>query len=122
MGGEYGGGHGPKLAGKRLRSVRALWDPTYKDESWIGKPVMLIPRLRAWVDQNYPGTRIGLTEYSWGAEGTVNGALALGEALGVFAREGLDVACHWGGLEANTPGYQAFKPYFDEMFLRAGSS
>lgn len=109
QGGEYGGGDGPKLSEKRLRSVRALWDPTYKDESWIGKPVMLIPRLRAWVDQNYPGTRIGLTEYSWGAEGSVNGALALGEALGIFGREGLDVACHWAGLEANTPGYQAFK-------------
>ena len=109
QGGEYGGGHGPKLSEKRLRSVRALWDPNYKDESWIGKPVMLIPRLRAWVDQNYPGTRIGLTEYSWGAEDTVNGGLALGEALGVFGREGLDVACHWSGLEANTPGYQAFK-------------
>ena len=109
QGGEYGGGHGPKLSEKRLRSVRALWDPAYKDESWIGKPVMLIPRLRAWVDQNYPGTRIGLSEYSWGAEDSVNGALALGEALGVFAREGVDVACHWSALQANTPGYQSFK-------------
>lgn len=109
QGGEYSEDHGPKLAAKRLRSVRALWDPTYTDESWIGKPVMLIPRLRAWVEQNYPGTKIGLTEYSWGAEDTLNGGLALGEALGVFAREGLDVACHFGGLQAGTPGYQAFK-------------
>src|SRR5436190_370453 len=46
----------PQTRGLRLRSTRALWDPTYTDESWIGEPVRLIPRLREWVDRYYPGT------------------------------------------------------------------
>jgi hypothetical protein len=49
----------------RLRSTRALWDPSYVDESWIGDSVQLIPRMRAWVAQNYPGTKTAITEYNW---------------------------------------------------------
>jgi hypothetical protein len=95
----------------RLRSTRALWDPTYLDESWIAEPVRLIPRMREWVDLNYPGTKLGLTEWNWGAEHSMNGALALAQVLGIFGREGLDMAAHWGGLDAGTPAYLAFKLY-----------
>ncbi|RIK28723.1 MAG: endoglucanase, partial [Chloroflexi bacterium] len=51
----------------RLRSTRSLWDPTYTDESWINEPVNLIPRMRAWRDAHYPGTKLAMTEYNWGA-------------------------------------------------------
>ncbi len=36
----------------RIRSTRALWDPSYTDESWIKDRVELIPRLlrRGYVD------------------------------------------------------------------------
>ena len=61
---------------RRLRSTRSHWDPTYSDESWIGEPVTLIPRMRAWVERNYPGTRLAITEYNWGALDHINGALA----------------------------------------------
>src|SRR5579859_1238973 len=107
--GVYGGDVSRDGAALRLRSTRALWDPSYVDESWIGDRVRLIPRLREWVDLNYPGTKIALTEWNWGAEGTMNGALALGEVLGIFGREGLDIACHWGALNAKSPAYAAFK-------------
>ena len=30
--------------------------------------VMLIPRMKGWVATYYPGTKIGITEYNWGAE------------------------------------------------------
>lgn len=56
-----------------------LWDPNYRSESWIAdgnQNVYLIPRMRRWADDNYPGTRIGITEYNWGAEGDMNGATA----------------------------------------------
>ncbi|HMN30152.1 MAG TPA: glycoside hydrolase family 44 protein, partial [Caldilineaceae bacterium] len=85
----------------RLRSIRALWDPTYVDESWIaqagpdGGIVKLIPRLHAWVDANYPGTKVALTEYNWGGLEDINGALAQAEILGIFGREGLDAAALW---------------------------
>ncbi|HEX8036250.1 MAG TPA: hypothetical protein VF510_20500, partial [Ktedonobacterales bacterium] len=40
---------------------------------------------------------------------SMNGAIALAEVLGIFGREGLDMACHWGGLDRSWPAYAAFK-------------
>jgi len=42
----------------RLRSTRSLWDPSYTDESWIGEPVRLVPRMHDWVSANYAGTKL----------------------------------------------------------------
>src|SRR4029077_6756122 len=44
----------------RIRSVHALFDPNYVDESWIASPVDLIPRLKGWIAQQYPGTGIAI--------------------------------------------------------------
>ena len=41
-----GGKTDPETGALRIRSTRALWDPTYKDESWIDEPVRLIPRMQ----------------------------------------------------------------------------
>ncbi|MGZ3582224.1 MAG: glycoside hydrolase family 44 protein [Ktedonobacterales bacterium] len=109
QGGEYSNDTAPAMAALRLRSTRGLWDPNYSDESWIGQPVRLIPRMREWITAHYPGTKIGLSEWTWGAEGSMNGAIALAEVLGIFGREGLDMACHWGGLDPSWPAYAAFK-------------
>src|SRR5207253_3059631 len=61
----------------RIRSTRSLDDPNYTDESWIGVPVNLIPRLKAWIADNYPGTKLAITEYRWGGEKDASGAVAL---------------------------------------------
>jgi hypothetical protein len=95
----------------RLRSTRALWDATYSDESWIAEPVRLIPRMRDWVAQNYPGTKLAITEYNWGALDHINGALAQGDVLGIFGREGLDLATLWAPPDATKPGAFAFRMY-----------
>ena len=101
----------------RLRSTRSLWDPTYVDESWIaqagpdGGKVQLIPRMRAWVGANYPGTRLALTEYNWGGLEHINGALAQADVLGLFGREALDLATLWAPPEADQPGAFAFRLY-----------
>ncbi len=94
---------------RRLRSTRSLWDPEYRDESWINEKVQLIPRLKTWVRENYPGTKIGIMEWNWGADHTLNGALAIAEVLGVFGREGLDLASYWTSPAVNSPGFFAFK-------------
>ena len=57
--------------------------------------LMLIPRMKGWVASYYPGTKIGITEYNWGAEGYINGATAQADILGIFGREGLDLATRW---------------------------
>jgi hypothetical protein len=95
----------------RLRSTRSLWDPSYADESWIGSPVYLIPRMHAWVNQNYPSTKLAITEYNWGALDHINGALAQADVLGIFGREGLDIATLWGPPDAAQPGAFAFRMY-----------
>jgi hypothetical protein len=94
---------------RRLRSTRALWDPGYADESWIGEPIYLVPRLRAWRDQFKPGTLLGIGEWNWGADDTLNGALAIANVLGIFAREGVDLACYWTTPPPDSPGQQAFR-------------
>lgn len=95
----------------RLRSTRALWDPTYVDESWIGQTIYMIPRMHTWVNNNYPNTKIALGEYSWGAMGYMNGALAQADVLGIFGREGLDLAALWDPPTASQPGAYAFRIY-----------
>lgn len=95
----------------RLRSTRGLWDPTYVDESWINEAVRLLPRMREWVDQNYPGTQVAITEYNWGALDHINGALAQADVLGIFGREGLDLATLWAPPKATQPGAFAFRLY-----------
>jgi hypothetical protein len=101
-------------AGKQLlraRSTRSLWDARYRDESWIDDHVRLIPRLREWVESNYPGTAIGITEYDWGAEHHISGAIAQADVLGIFGREGVDLATRWEAPAEGSPVFNAFKLY-----------
>ncbi len=95
----------------RLRSTRSLWDATYQDESWIDEPVRLIPLMREWVDEYYPGTKLAISEYNWGALDHLNGALAQADILGIFGREGLDMALLWAALDVDDPFAFAFRMY-----------
>lgn len=121
----------------RLRSTRSLWDPTYVDESWIADAgpengiVQLLPRMRAWVNTNYPGTKLAITEYNWGAPEHINGALAQADVLGIFGREGLHLATLWSPPAANQPvafAFRMFRNYdgagghFGETSVRSVSS
>jgi len=98
-------------AALRIRSTRSLWDPAYTDESWINDKVALIPRLKAWVAQNYPGLKVSLGEYNFGGEKHISGALALAEALGRFGTEGLDYAFYWLAPPQDSPAYWAFRAF-----------
>jgi len=109
--GEYSATVTTSMQTMRNQSTRSLWDPTYKDKSWIGSYVQLIPRLRNWVNTYYPGTKIAITEYNWGAEKYPNGGTAQADVLGIFGREGLDLATHWTTSPTGTPAYNAFKMY-----------
>jgi hypothetical protein len=106
------------LQALRLRSTHALWDRYYVDESWINQPVRLLPRMRDWVNQNYPGTKLAITEYNFGALDHINGALAQADVLGIFGREGLHLATLWWyhkdhqtSFEPHHPAAFAFRMY-----------
>ncbi len=95
----------------RIRSTRALWDPRYSDESWIKEPVRLIPRMRELVQKHYPGLRLAIGEYNFGAERHLSGGLALAEALGRFGQEGLYAAWYWTYPPEGSPAFWAFRAF-----------
>jgi hypothetical protein len=111
QGGEFGNDLSSSMQLRRNRSTRCLWDPAYVDETWIATPVKLIPRMKGWVNANYPGTQIGITEYNWGAENHINGATAQADVLGIFGREGLDLATRWTTPGSTTPTFKAIQMY-----------
>jgi hypothetical protein len=101
------------LSGQQTRNseTRILWDPTFQDPSWYGdigingRVLNWIPTLQAMVSQYYPGLEIGCTEYNWGDEPNLNGATTQADVLGIYGREGLDLAARWTVAEntATTP-------------------
>ena len=108
----------PATSARRLRSLKELYDPTWISESWISdlgdnddnhydKP-NLIPRVRAWIDQYCPATKLAITEYNWGNDNTASGAVAQAELFGIFAREGVDLATRWVAPESNTRAERAY--------------
>jgi hypothetical protein len=109
----YGDAVDPDVAALRIRSTRMLWDPTYYDESWIKEPVKLIPRMRQWVDENYPGRALSIGEWNFGGEEHMSGALAIAETLGRFAQLALDYAYYWTYPTDGSPAMWAFRAYRD---------
>lgn len=103
----------PDTSARRLRATRSLWDPSYRDESWIDDHVRLIPRMREWVEENYPGLRLAIGEYSFGAEGHLSGGLAQAEALGRFGEQDLWAAFYWTYPAASSPAFWAFRAFRD---------
>ena len=95
----------------RLRSLKSLYDPSYVDESWISQPVKLIPRMKAWIAAYYPGTKLAISEYNWGSDDGISGALAQAEALAIFGREGVDLATRWVAPQDNSKTEDAFLLY-----------
>jgi hypothetical protein len=113
----------PTTSARRLRSLKELYDPDWVSESWISdlgdsdanhydKPD-LIPRVRAWIDQYCPGTKLAITEYNWGNDDTSSGAVAQAELFGIFARDGVDLATRWVAPSANTRAERAYTLFLD---------
>jgi len=117
----------------RVNSTRVFWDPTYTDPNYpqpnyITDPnytsscsppaqaPQLIPMMQQWVASDYPGTKTAITEYNWGGQEHINGAVAQADILGIFGAYGLDVGTLWGPPDTTltppqTPGLVAFEIY-----------
>jgi hypothetical protein len=105
-----------KTVDARLSAPRSLWDPTFVEKSWIGdslkKPIRLIPWLLEKIAKQYPGTKLTMTEYNFGAPNHISGGLAQVDVLGIFGREGLYMANYWG----DGPGNETLKPFIAAAF------
>jgi len=114
----------------RVNSTRVFWDPTYTDPNYpqpnyttdpnytssCNTPLQapqLIPMAQAWVARDYPGTKIAFSEYNWGGQENINGAVAQADILGIFGSYGLDMATLWGPPDptAQVPGLMAYRIY-----------
>lgn len=115
------------LPANGLESNREFWDPTYvvTGDYWIvdpannGAPIApyYIPRVQAIIAQNYPGTKLAITEYNGGSLNTLTGGLVQADLLGIFGAQGLDLATLWGPPAPTDPGAFAYKMYrnYDDM-------
>ena len=114
----------------RLNSTRALWDPTYTDPNFAqpnyttdanytascntpAQAPQLIPMMKTWVANDYPGTKTAIDEYNWGGMESINGAVAQADILGIFGAYGLDVGTMWPTSDPSgqIPGMMSFAMY-----------
>jgi hypothetical protein len=102
----------------RLQAPRSLWDPGYVEKSWItqnstqGKSIQLIPWLKGKIDQDYPGTGLGFSEYDYGAGDHISGGIAQADALGIFGKYGVSLAAQWGKLKPyNLAAFRLYRDY-----------
>ncbi|TFK42363.1 glycoside hydrolase family 44-domain-containing protein [Crucibulum laeve] len=89
----------------RLRATRSLWDTGYVDESWVGSDpqnhqwnptsINLIPRMKTLIAQNYPGTKLSISEWSSTNDADITGGLVTVDVLGLFGKYGVDAATYW---------------------------
>jgi hypothetical protein len=93
--------------------TRSLWDPTYTDPSWIDSKIQLLPRMKQWVARDYPGTKTSLSEYNLSVADATTNALIEADTLGIFAREGLDLATFWPMPNDGSLLDDAFRMYRD---------
>lgn len=109
----------------RNRETRILWDPTFQDPSWYGdigingRVINWIATLKAMVSQYHPGLQIGCTEYNWGDEPNLNGATTQADVLGIYGREGFDLATRWTvAKNTNTNPVSYYPTYLASQIYR----
>ncbi len=83
----------------RVQAPRSLWDQSYAENSWIEKYyeayLPLIPKLMNSINRYYPGTKLSFSEYNYGGENDISGAIAIDDVLGIFAKYGVYFATIW---------------------------
>jgi hypothetical protein len=109
----------PAVAAARVQAPRSLWDENYVETSWITQnsihePIRLIPRLKETIAKNFPGTKLSISEYNYGGETDISGAIAEADVLGIFGKYGVFSANEWpnGDREpAISAGFEMFRNF-----------
>jgi hypothetical protein len=92
----------------RVQAPRTLWDPDYVEDSWITEQwdwrtqeylykecFPLLPKLFDSINTYYPGTKLAINEYCYGAEDHISGGIAAADVLGIFGKYGVYMAAYW---------------------------
>ncbi|MDO5560148.1 MAG: glycoside hydrolase family 44 protein [Oscillospiraceae bacterium] len=82
-----------------LQSYRTLCEEGYVENSWIGQwcqpNIPILKRMQESIANYYPGTKLALTEYSFGGGNHIAGGIAEIDALGTFAKNDVYFASLW---------------------------
>ena len=119
----------------RVQAPRSLWDKSYAENSWIEQSfssyLPLIPKLMQSINKYYPGTKLSFSEYNYGGENDISGAIAVDDVLGIFAKYGVYFATIW---PRNSPSqyisaaYEMYRNYdgansaFGDHYVRSQTS
>jgi hypothetical protein len=113
--------------------TRSLWDPRYRDPSWIDSVIRLLPRMHAWVRKDYPGTKLSISEYNMGLGVTSSAQMQnviQADTLGIFGEQRLSLATFWPESSSPVPGpaFAMFRNYdghhhsFGDVGVQASSA
>ncbi|AEV68200.1 glycoside hydrolase family 44 protein [Acetivibrio clariflavus] len=85
----------------RLQAPRTLWQGSYREDSWIAEPWFdsfrpILPRIQESINKYYPGTKLAITEYDFGAGNHITGGIAQADVLGIFGENNVYLATYWG--------------------------
>lgn len=137
-----------KNVAARLQAPRSLWDLEYVEDSWISQwlspsreipgfgttrqgAIALLPRVFASIDRFYPGTKLAITEFAFGADNHISGGIAMADALGIFGKYGVYAANYWqtsSEIDYVASAYRIYRNYdgklstFGDVSLKASSS
>ncbi|MCL1823494.1 MAG: glycoside hydrolase family 44 protein [Oscillospiraceae bacterium] len=117
-----------------LNSTKDWWDEAYKDPVDPDYGGGIIPKLQKMIDENYQGTKLGITEYGLDYDGKIEydpviRAIWLADTLGIFAQNGVDYANYWilqghgesgfisEGIILNNRMYGDKRPVFYSFYL-----
>ena len=129
--------NGDCVVAARVQSTRSLWDPSYREPSWItgcctgGQGIQLIPRMFTKIAAHYAGTKLAITEYNHGGGDHISGAVAEADSLGAMGREGVFAASYWPLLPSDSWTFAAFRAFrnydaqgsnYPDTAVRASSS
>jgi hypothetical protein len=105
----------PGIARARMDAPRTLWDSSYTENSWIGQyysPVALLRWFNAAIAQYYPGTKLSFSEFDYGGQHQISGAIATADVFGIFGKYHVYMANHWGTVDSYLAGaYRIYRNY-----------
>lgn len=102
----------------RMQAPRTLWDPDYTEDSWIATwfsdYLPLLPNILNSIESYYPGTKLSITEYSYGAPDHISGGIAMADVLGIFGEYGMYLSTYWhlgGDYDYVSAAYRIYRNY-----------
>ena len=91
----------------RMQAPRTLWENGYYENSWIAQWnksfLPILPNIKRSIDNYYPDTKLAITEYGFGGDTHISGAIAQADVLGIFGREGVYLTALWHSANNSFP-------------------